>query len=110
MGLDRLHVRLVSFLVVHDMHYKLQNSINLYQGAKKMTPQQIQPDAVWEECRRALQAYRQEQGEDWGDVGEDILVRHLLGQASSEETALVEQQSQQYPKLREQLEFIQGIF
>ena len=75
-----------------------------------MTPQQIQPDAVWEECRRALQAYRQEQGEDWGDVGEDVLAKYLLGEASSEEAALVEQQVKQYPKLREQLDFMQGIF
>jgi|GEM_PF-6311584 hypothetical protein len=74
-----------------------------------MIPQQLQPETQ-DDNKRILQAYRQEQRNDWGEVDDDTLIRFLSGKATHEEVLFVQKQIEKHPSLKEQVEFMQGIF
>jgi ADP-heptose:LPS heptosyltransferase len=67
------------------------------------------PDEKWEECKRALQAYQQEQFAAWGDVDETTVARYLAGECTNEEREDVEREMASHPRLRESIAFIKGV-
>ncbi len=64
----------------------------------------------WLECKRALQAYKQEQLAAWGNVDDLTIARYLCGESTDEERKVVEQEMASHPKLAECIAFIRKVF
>lgn len=66
-------------------------------------------ESKWEECKRALQAYQQEQKAAWGNVDEATVARFLAGECTEQERQIVEREMASHPKLAECIRFIRKV-
>jgi hypothetical protein len=70
----------------------------------------VDADAQWTLVASELRAVRALQREAWGDVDDTLIARYLSGEASDEESRLVEQAIETHPKVRECVEILREVF
>jgi len=66
-------------------------------------------ETKWLECKKALQAYQQEQQATWGNADELTVARYLSGECTDEERENVEREMASHPYLAECIRFIRKV-
>ena len=67
------------------------------------------PRLKWEHVAKELGQYCEAQQRDWGTIDAITLGRYLAGEATPEETALVESAMEAHPKLKEVVRLVRQV-
>ena len=64
---------------------------------------------TWDQVANELRQYRDTQREQWGDIDDITIGNYIAGEATPEETQVVESAMATYPKVREAVEIVKKV-